>query len=347
MMSSLSIVCVISGEAPSQAWFNRTLAAASAVATDVDMVIVANAVTSQVSLALQQIVQTCPDTVCLFLGNRVDDDLACITGIDNAVGDYVLIITPEAGDIAALPEFVKAAEQGYDLVTVRPGTPRAGAYPLAQRLFYALYEKLTDTRIAVGHSPFRLLSRPAALHLISRPDAEMLLKADGIGPGFSATRLPLGPFGASSWRRGFRSAFGKALRALVGATSRPLRLVTFLSAAAGAFSILYSFYVVAIYLFSRDVERGWTTLSLQVSVMMFTLSISFLLLSEYVLQIHATSPTRARRVPVVREVRSAQTRSGTRLNVVNADGEFQLGATDAEPVVTPSASRPLATATRS
>ena len=342
MMSSLSIVCVVSGEAPAQAWFDRILAAAGAVASDVDMVVVANAATSKASLALQQRIQACPDTVCLFLGSRVDDDLACITGIDNAVGDYVLLISPEAGDIDALPDFVKAAEQGYDFVTVTPGPVRTSAYSVAQRLFYALYGNLTDTHIPLGHSPFRLMSRPAALHLISRPDAEMLLKADGIGPGFSATRLPIGPFGSRTWRRGFRSAFGKALRAMVGATSRPLRLVSFLSVAAGGFSVLYSLYVITIYLFASSVERGWTTLSLQMSVMMFTLSISFLMLSEYVLQIHATNPTRARRVPVVRETRSPLTRTGTRLNVVDADGRFQLGATDAAPVVVPGQPRPMA-----
>jgi hypothetical protein len=89
--------------------------------------------------------------------------------------------------------------------------------------------------------------------------------------------------------------------------------------------VLYSVYVFCIYLIKADVVEGWTTLSLQLAGMMFIFSVVLLFLSEYVIQIHSASPPRSRRYLVMRELRSPLSRRTQRLNVVDAEGRFQLG----------------------
>lgn len=49
-----------------------------------------------------------------------------------------------------------------------------------------------------------------------------------------------------------------------------------------AINLLYALYVVAIYLFKRNVAEGWTTMSLQMTGMFFFLFLILAVLCEYV-----------------------------------------------------------------
>ena len=121
-------------------------------------------------------------------------------------------------------------------------------------------------------------------------------------------------------------AVSKAVRLLLTGSSAPLRLSSYLGFGGGIMSVVYAVYVVLVYLFKRDVEPGWTTLSLQLAGMMFLFSLQFLFLSEYLVQILSTSPATGRRQLVARELRGTLSRRSGRLNVVGKEGLFYLGA---------------------
>ena len=94
----------------------------------------------------------------------------------------------------------------------------------------------------------------------------------------------------------------------------------------GQMGVLYGVYAVLIWLLKTDVAPGWTTLSLLLALMLFVFSAQFLFLSEYLVQILSTVPSSSRRQLVAREYRSPLTGRGGRLNVIDAEGEFHLGA---------------------
>jgi polyisoprenyl-phosphate glycosyltransferase len=83
---------------------------------------------------------------------------------------------------------------------------------------------------------------------------------------------------------------------------------------------------VLVYFFKPEVAAGWTTLSLQISGMMFIFSILFVFFAEYLIQLTSANPTRSRRHLVFREIRSRLSRRSRRLNVVDPAGNFKLGA---------------------
>ena len=112
---------------------------------------------------------------------------------------------------------------------------------------------------------------------------------------------------------------------LLSVSTLPLRGASYAALLGGALSVLYSFYVFAVYLFKPDVAEGWTTISLQLAVMMFVFSMVLLFIGEYVIQIHSANPPRSRRYLVLRELRSPLSRRSARLNIVDAEGRFQLG----------------------
>src|ERR1019366_2436907 len=151
-----------------------------------------------------------------------------------------------------------------------------------------------------------------------------LLRARSVGPGFPARLVTLPPRPAQT-PQGVGYSWSKGLGLLLSVSTMPLRGASYAALLAGGLSVLYSTYVFGIYMLKPDVAAGWTTLSLQLAGMMFFFSVVLLLLSEYVIQIHSASPPRSRRYLVVRELRSPLSRRTQRLNVVDAEGRFQLG----------------------
>tara|TARA_Y100001968_G_C18832790_1_gene469888 strand:+ start:228 stop:554 length:327 start_codon:yes stop_codon:yes gene_type:complete len=62
-------------------------------------------------------------------------------------------------------------------------------------------------------------------------------------------------------------------------------VTTALSAVGAFMSLIYSLYVLSIWLFKEDVAPGWISISMQLSGMFFLLSLVLLVLSEYVIEI--------------------------------------------------------------
>jgi glycosyltransferase involved in cell wall biosynthesis len=74
----------------------------------------------------------------------------------------------------------------------------------------------------------------------------------------------------------------KAIDILANNSSHPLRVVSYFGIFAGLLNITYAFYVVLINISKEDIEKGWTTTSLQSSIMFFLLFIILAILSEYI-----------------------------------------------------------------
>ncbi|MFL5404851.1 MAG: hypothetical protein ACJ79O_03225, partial [Myxococcales bacterium] len=81
----------------------------------------------------------------------------------------------------------------------------------------------------------------------------------------------------------------RGTRLLVTTTRTPMRLVTWLCLFGAAANVVYSLYVILIFLFKSEVAPGWVTLSLQQSGMFLLLSLVLLVLGEYILQMASLS----------------------------------------------------------
>ncbi len=330
-LASLTIVSVVNEVVATAQAFNSFASVLEREATDFDFVLVANAVETEAALTLKALVAAAPDTTVVFLGEKVHDDLARLVGVEHAVGDYVLFCDMALDDPVALPALLAELRAGYDLVI---GDQPGQVYlerPLGLQLLFVAYAKayaaLTGIRLELRPTGMRVLSRAAALFLAGRPNSELIVRARSIGPGFPAIAVPL-PSSRTPVRRATARGthtWSKGISMLLSVSTLPLRGASYAALIGGALSALYSVYVFGVYLFKQDVAAGWTTLSLQLALMMFVFSFVLLFIGEYVMQIHSASPPRSRRYLVLREMRSPLSRRTLRLNIVDADGRFQLG----------------------
>jgi hypothetical protein len=299
--------------------------------TDVEIVLVANGVPPEWVVDLARIVETIPDCTVVFLNNEVHDDIARLLGIDHAISDYILFCTPLSFEIDALPKMLAAVAAGRDLaigdanygIAVERGTGSAFMF----WMFRTIYRLMSGRTYERDPPRFRLLGRVAALYIALRSDGEVLIRARSLGPGFSVATIdvPAGPE-MTGRRAPIRKSVSKALRLILTGSTLPLRATSYLGMLGGVGSLLYGIYIVLIYLFKTDVAPGWTTLSMQLAGMMFLFSTQFVFLSEYVIQILNAAPAASRRHLVARELRSSLSRRSTRLNIVDREGHYQIGA---------------------
>ena len=330
-ISSVTVVIVVrDGAPPSQALVEQLSAALEDLTSDFNYVILANDIDATVGLKLKALVAAVPDLTVVMLGEAVHDDVARLVGIDHAIGDFVLFCKPTPGEIENLPRLMRPLSDGYDLIL---GIGAGGVVAERSRLSHLLFQAFRVLQIVTGNAfeerptGFRVLSRTAGLFIASRADGEVLIRSRSIGPGFPSliVDLPISPVVKD---RGieFTGGMAKGLRLLITTSTIPLRSISYIGLAAGCLSLLYAMFVVFVYLTRADVQAGWTTVSLQISGMMFIFSTLFMILGEYVILILSANPPRSRRHLIVRELNSQLSRRRTQLNVVDAQGKYQVGA---------------------
>lgn len=327
--TSVSVVLVVRQHCPSLSLLETFAERLEALFVDVEFVIVANEASSAVSLELKNLSDRLPDSLIVFLGDQVHDDVARLIGIDHAVSDYVLFATPTEAEAASLEHFAGPLRAGSDLVIGRrPGGTSRG--PINRMLFagFRAVVRLTTGRQFEDQPPtFRVLSRPAALYVSTRREGEVLVRSRNLGAGFPSAevQLPRDPDLYDS-KRSLRRDFSRAARLITTGSSGLLRASSYLALVGGVVSAFYAVYVILIFLLVPDVEPGWTTLSLQLAGMLLLFSIQFLLLAENVIHISAGSGISNRRHHIIRELRSPLSRRSARLNIVNDEGRYEIGA---------------------
>jgi hypothetical protein len=297
------------------------------VAVDQEIVVVANGVPFRVAQELRDATEKVANLTVHFLAERVDRDTAVLVGIDQALGDWLVILTPTAEEVASLPRVLEKAG-AYEIVFAGAREPRdiPAPYRIPARIYFKLYRLVSGWPIDWPAPRIRVYSRAAARYLASLLDGDFALRSLSLSGAFPGTRehvpgLPSSDLDLPSARQALR----RALRGLINGSAVSLRAVVVVALSAGAIALLSSAYAVLIYLLKEDVAPGWTTLSLQISLMTLLFSVMFALVAEYVLHVYRALGAR-RRIPIVREIRSPLRRDSGRLNVIGTDGHFQLGA---------------------
>jgi hypothetical protein len=107
--------------------------------------------------------------------------------------------------------------------------------------------------------------------------------------GYTILEVPYTPRPHSGRPRGFLAAGHDAVEMVTSYSIRPLRVVSATGVVVAALNLVYALYVVITFLSADGVERGWTTTSMQLSIMFFCLFLSLAVISEYIARLLAES----------------------------------------------------------
>jgi len=224
----------------------------------------------------------------LGLLHEAGDEVAFTAGLDGALGDVV--VTARLG--ADAPEdIVRCAGLVTDdhAVVVGVDTAAPSRRRLAVWATSALASHSMGQDIASVSLGLRAYSRAALDAWLPRRDRDRVLRMLPVISGYSATVMEY--TSASRGHQRGATSTRQVIRSIFYSSSRPLRLAVGLALTGSALNLLYALYVVAVGLFRGAVE-GWTSMSLQNSMMFFLLSVVIAIMAEFMYQSNETANER-------------------------------------------------------
>lgn len=248
-----------------------------------EMIVVDNGLRPKVVSEIVAMLKVLPCIRLIRLSREYNYDTALMAGIQGAIGDYVVLTNPALDPIAEIPLIVEENKK-HDIVNGVAANfmKQASAGGVGRRMFYWYNRRHLGVDIPAAATYFIALSRRAvkAVSTTNRHDGHIRHLIRQIGYGcvdhkYETKENPTRDHGLST-------GVLEAINVVTSHSTQPLRAMSWVGVGASVINLLYALYVVCVALFKRDVAAGWTTMSLQLSVMFFLLFLFMVILAEYI-----------------------------------------------------------------
>ncbi|WP_217126051.1 glycosyltransferase family 2 protein [Hydrogenophilus thiooxidans] len=213
-------------------------------------------------------------------------EAAMAAGLHAARGQAVVILDADLQHPPELiPQMVALWQQGAQIVTaVRTDRETDPLWRRAlTRLFYRLYQAISEVALTPGGGDFRLLDRRVVAALNALPERKRFLKGLANWVGFTHQTIPFRPAarhaGRSAWS--LRKLWRYAIDGLVSFTTLPLHIWSSIGALVALLSAGYGGYLILRTLvFGRDVP-GYASIMVAILFLSGVQLISLGVLGEY------------------------------------------------------------------
>lgn len=238
--------------------------------------------------------QTTLKNIQLFcLPRRSGSEVAQVAGLENAIGDLVIMIEPRVDPPEPLVSMVsKASEESVDLVYALPldRLHPDSVYARLSNAFFRMLARLSDVKMPAEASRYRLLSRRLVNYILTIADRHRTVSVAPALSGFSYTTVEYERKEARvrTIRSGVMPRLREATDLIVSTSMRPLRMVTILALVFSLVAMLYGGIALSLkyWFIPGEVAPGWTSLSLQVSGLFFLTFLILAVMSEYILRVN-------------------------------------------------------------
>lgn len=193
--------------------------------------------------------QKCPVKVVSFSRN-FGKDAALYAGMAHAEGDYVSLID---ADLQQRPEIVRDmvrildTQPEYDVVAAYQDRRGEGAVlSFFKRTFYSLINRLSNIRLKSDASDFRTFRRKVVESILSMKEYHRFSKGIFAWVGYNTCFIPYTACkrvaGKTKWN--FRKLTNYAVDGIIGYSTTPLRIATFLGTLTAIAALIYLVIVV-------------------------------------------------------------------------------------------------------
>lgn len=217
--------------------------------------------------AIRSFMQDNPAIRLVNLSRNFGKEAALCAGLEYARGDAVIPVDVDLqDDVGIIPDMVDKWRQGAAIVNARRSDRASDSWAkrTSARAFYRAFNALSDYPMPSDVGDFRLLDRQVVDVLRSMGERVRLNKALFSWVGFKTEEVT---FARNARSRGkttmnYWRLWGMALDGIIGSTTKPLRIWTYLGTGLGLLSFLYAGYIfVSTLLFGVDVP-GYASLVL-------------------------------------------------------------------------------------
>lgn len=215
---------------------------------------------------LRELAQKDPRVKYISFSRNFGKEAGIYAGLENATGDYVVIMDADLQDPPALlPEMYRAVtEEGYDCVGSRRVT-RKGEPPIRSffaRMFYKIINKMSEAEIVDGARDFQMMNRTVVDAILSMGEYNRFSKGIFGWIGFHKKWLEYENVervaGETKWS--FWKLFLYAIQGIVAFSTTPLVLSSVFGLLCCALAFIMIIVVIIRTLVFGDPTQGWPSL---------------------------------------------------------------------------------------
>lgn len=193
--------------------------------------------------------QQCPVKVVSFSRN-FGKESGLYAGLEHASGEYISLID---ADLQQRPEIVREMVQildeneNYDIVAAYQDRRGEGKFlSFFKKAFYKISNSLCSTNLKEDASDFRTFRKKVAKSILSMTEYHRFSKGIFGWIGFHTCFIPYTaqPRVAGTTKWSFRKLFNYAIDGIIGYSTKPLRIATFLGTCTAIGAVIYSIIVV-------------------------------------------------------------------------------------------------------
>ena len=193
--------------------------------------------------------QKCPVKVVSFSRN-FGKEAGLYAGLQHASGDYISLID---ADLQQRPEIVRdmvkilEEQPQYDVVAAYQDRRGEGkVLSFFKKSFYAIINRMSDVTLHADASDFRTFRRSVRDSILSIPEYHRFSKGIFAWVGYDTCFIPYTACertaGTTKWN--FRKLMNYAIDGIIGFSTKPLRLATYLGVLTAIAAVIYLIVVV-------------------------------------------------------------------------------------------------------
>jgi len=256
------------------------------------------------SKLIKDIVVKDKEATAIILSRNFGHQAALKAGIDVTKGEFVITMDGDGQNPPSLiHEMIELYNQGYDIISARRKFEKNKHYikRLSSKLFYFIFNKLSEIKIPKYSSDFRLMSRKSIDAYLELSENIRFNRGLSAWIGFNQTSIEFIPNKRHQGESKFSSKqlFSLGIDAITSFSSMPLRLSFLFGLIVSFFGVVYGIYAIVMY-FQDNVVKGWTSLIVLVLIIGGIQLISIGLVGEYLAKIFYE--TKKRPIYIVKEI---------------------------------------------
>ncbi|WP_312044325.1 glycosyl transferase family 2 [Erwinia sp.] len=295
--------------------------------TDYEIIIIAPGASSTNAQQEANLLRVVPGIRIIHLSTRVDIDVALAAGLENAIGDFVVLWNPCSDPVDIIPSIVTQCRQGHDVVVGITDNAKSLSYRLLRKLISGALRAI-EYDLPNNSTGLRCLSRRAvnAVTRIGRFHHQFYLRIQKTG--YPAGAFPYKPL-VEGEGVGMLKSIRRLLRLMIFNSPRPLRWMSVVGFCGSLAASLFAGYSVLVHLINGHVVEGWTTIVLFMSLLFTLQFIMMAFFGEYLGRLLDESSKQAE-YAVVYESNSDVMLNTDRVNVLSEsmsseDNQVQTG----------------------
>lgn len=229
---------------------------------------------------IEKLLKKIPSIRYIELASQVHNDVALAAGMENAIGDFVVLISPSDDPVDCVFEIVQICRSGYDIVIGVSKRPRTITYRLVRPSAQWILKKIgyDIPRNATG---LRCLSRRTvnAVSQTGRFHHQFYVRISKTG--YPSNMYHYDADFLHKKRKTLYQGFLQGMHLLVFNSTKPLRWMSALGMLGSFLAFVFASYSLLIRLFKDDVIEGWTSMILFTSILFMLLFLILAFFGEY------------------------------------------------------------------